>query len=187
MRVDVTELPGVVSIIPDVRADSRGSFHEAWQLRRYADAGLPTHWVQDNVSRSARGVLRGLHFQHPYGQGKLVSVLEGEILDVALDVRRGSPTFGRAAVARLSEENARQVYVPPGCAHGFLVLSDAAIVHYKCTEYYRGECERILVWNDPSLAIQWPIDSPILSAKDAAGRRLSQLGHDELPTYDSQG
>ena len=184
MRADVTALPGVLLLSPVVRGDGRGSFHEMWQLARYHEAGMPDRWVQDNVSRSTRGVLRGLHFQHPRAQGKLVSVLMGEIVDVAVDIRVGSPTFGQSVAEVLSATNARQLYVPPGFAHGFAVLSDAAVVHYKCTEFYAPESERTVVWNDSSLRIDWGVTDPILSHKDAAAPRLLDFGRDELPRYE---
>jgi dTDP-4-dehydrorhamnose 3,5-epimerase len=183
MKVETTDLPGVIVLTPVVRSDARGSFHESWQLARYADAGLPATWVQDNVSRSRRGVLRGLHFQHPDAQGKLVSVLAGEILDVAVDIRRGSPDFGRGTSVTLSSENHRQLYVPPGFAHGFLVLSDEATVHYKCTEYYRPDQEQSLAWNDPRIRLGWPASDPILSPKDAAARRLDEFPEHALPAF----
>ena len=183
MKVEPTALPGVLLVTPVVRGDGRGSFHESWQLERYAGSGMPDRWVQDNVSHSVRGVLRGLHFQHPDDQGKLVSVLAGEVLDVAVDVRRGSGHFGHAVRVSLSRANGRQLYVPAGFAHGFVVVSDMATVHYKCTEYYRPASERILLWNDPALALEWPITEPILSPKDAAGRRLHEFGPDELPVF----
>lgn len=183
MNVEATVLPGVTIVSPVVRGDARGSFHESWHLARYVEAGLPDRWVQDNVSHSRRGVLRGLHFQHPEAQGKLVSALSGEILDVVVDIRRHSPTFARSVSVLLSSETRRQLYVPPGFAHGFLVLSDEATVHYKCTEYYRPEHEQVLAWNDPALQLAWPIDEPIVSAKDGAGRRLAEFPERALPVW----
>ena len=183
MKVESTALPGVLIVTPVVRGDARGAFHESWQLARYAEAGLPTRWVQDNVSRSRRGVLRGLHFQHPEGQGKLLSVLAGEILDVAVDIRRGSPHFGRGVSVALSGVDGRQLYVPPGFAHGFLVLSSEAIVHYKCTEYYQPELESVLAWNDPANHVDWPVSDPILSPKDAVARRLDEFPEGALPAF----
>lgn len=185
MKVERLELPDVILVTPIVRGDARGAFHEAWQLARYRDAGLPDHWVQDNVSRSCRNVLRGLHFQHPRAQGKLVSVLMGEIFDVAADVRRGSPTFGRSVSVVLSATSAQQLFVPPGFAHGFVVTSDEAVVNYKCTELYFPDSERTIAWNDPALAIDWPVISPILSVRDAAATRLEDLERDELPVYEA--
>lgn len=187
MNVDRTAIPEVLVLTPVMREDPRGSFHESWQEARYAEAGLPSGWVQDNVSRSGRAVLRGLHFQHPRGQGKLICVLAGEVLDVAVDVRRGSPTFGRSVSMSLSSENHRQMYVPAGFAHGFLVVSDRAVVHYKCTEYYRPESEHVLAWNDPALQLSWPVADPIMSAKDAEGRRLAEFDDAELPPFVAPG
>lgn len=183
MKVEPTTLPEVLCITPIIRGDARGVFHESWQLERYAEAGLPRHWVQDNVSCSVRGVLRGLHFQQPSPQGKLVSALRGEILDVAVDIRVGSPRFGRWAAVALSAASARQLWIPPGFAHGFVALADDVVVSYKCTEYYRPECEQTIVWDDPTIGIDWPVAAPILSAKDAAGRRLGELEPDGLPKY----
>ena len=169
MKVGTTELPGVVRIEPRVCGDSRGVFFESWSDGRYGEAGLPTVFVQDNVSDSARGTLRGLHLQHPNGQGKLVQVLAGEIFDVAVDVRIGSPNFGQWAGVTLSKANRHQLYIPAGFAHGFCVASDTATVVYKCTEYYRVEHELTLAWNDPEIGVGWPIDEPVLSEKDRAG------------------
>ncbi len=185
MKVETTGLPGVLLISPTLRTDSRGSFHEAWHATRYQDAGLPVSWAQDNVSRSGRGVLRGLHFQHPRAQGKLVSVLAGEILDVAVDIRVGSPTFGQSVAEVLDATTARQLYVPAGFAHGFAVVSDEAVVHYKCTERHAPEFEHIIAWNDRSLGIDWRVDRPILSTKDSDARSLSDFSTDELPRYES--
>jgi dTDP-4-dehydrorhamnose 3,5-epimerase len=186
VKVEPTSLPEVLVISPVVRADARGRFHESWQLERYAEAGLPARWVQDNVSVSRRDVLRGLHFQHPSAQGKLVAVLRGEILDVAVDIRVGSPRFGRSVTVALSATDARQLWVPEGFAHGFLALTDDAVVSYKCTEYYRPEEERTVAWDDPALGIEWPSARPLLSAKDAAGRRLADFDRGELPAYRPQ-
>lgn len=183
MKVEATTLPEVLCITPVLRADARGVFRESWHLERYAEAGLPTRWVQDNVSTSRRGVLRGLHFQHPDPQGKLVSVLHGEILDVAVDVRVGSPRFGRWASVALSAANGRQLWIPAGFAHGFAALSDEAVVSYKCTEYYRPEGDRTIVWNDPAIGVEWPHGEPLLSAKDAAARPLAGYSPAELPAY----
>ncbi|HET7187966.1 MAG TPA: dTDP-4-dehydrorhamnose 3,5-epimerase [Gemmatimonadaceae bacterium] len=185
MRIVPLALPEVRLIVPTVRGDDRGAFHEAWHERRYHEAGLPERWVQDNVSRSRRAVLRGLHFQHPNDQAKLVSVLFGEILDVAVDIRRDSPTFGRAVSATLTAAGAEQLFVPAGFAHGFVVTSEEAVVMYKCTAYYAPECERAIMWNDPALAIEWPVATPILSERDARARRLADLAEHELPPFPS--
>jgi dTDP-4-dehydrorhamnose 3,5-epimerase len=184
VRVEKTSLPGVLVITPVVHADARGSFREMWQRQRYEDAGLPACWVQDNVSLSRRDVLRGLHFQQPMPQGKLVTALRGEILDVAVDVRRASPNFGRHVAVRLSSDNARQLWIPEGFAHGFAVLSDEALVHYKVTTPYLAAGDRAVAWNDPDIGIDWPVSQPIMSAKDAGARRLSDFAPNELPSYE---
>lgn len=181
--VTATPLPGVVLIEPKVYGDPRGYFLECWNRVRYAEAGLPTTFVQDNLSLSRRGVVRGLHYQHPAGQGKLVSVLQGEVFDVAVDLRVGSPSFGRWFGTVLSETNHRQVYIPPGFGHGFAVVSESALFFYKCTEFYRPEDEGSVLWNDPDLRIDWPIESAELSAKDAAAPRLKDIEPSRLPRY----
>ncbi len=174
MKVLDTTLPDVKLIEPDVFGDARGFFYEGWNRARYAELGLDFNVVQTNMSRSARGVLRGLHYQWPNPQGKLVSVLEGEVYDVAVDIRRGSPTFGQWTAAVLSAENKRMLWVPPGFAHGFCVTSASADFLYKTTDYWHAEHERTLLWNDPALAIAWPLaGAPVLAAKDAAGSPLA--------------
>ncbi len=172
MRVIPTELPEVLLIEPRVHGDSRGFFYEGFQSARYAEAGIQGPFVQDNHSRSIRGTLRGLHFQEPRAQGKLVQVLRGTVYDVAVDIRRGSPRFGRWVALELSEAEPRQVWIPPGFAHGFCVLSDSADFFYKCTEFYVPEAERSIAWNDPRLGIPWPAKEPLLSAKDRAAPTL---------------
>ena len=174
------ELAGLLIIEPKVLGDSRGFFMETWNRRRYAEAGLALDFVQDNLSFSRRGTLRGLHFQNPAPQGKLVSVLQGEVFDVAVDIRRSSPTFGRSHGVNLSGENKRQFFVPPGFAHGFLVLSETAMFHYKCTDFYSQKHEWAIRWNDPDLAIQWPVQAPLLSEKDAQAPRLRDLPRERL-------
>ena len=149
-----TELPGVLIVAPVRFHDSRGVFFESWNLRRYAAAGIPEKFVQDNVSQSSRGTLRGLHFQNPKAQGKLVSVLFGEIYDVVVDIRRGSPTFGKWTAVTLDAENGKQLYVPEGFAHGFCVTSDSAVFTYKCTDFYAPDCEHTILWNDPEINIR---------------------------------
>jgi dTDP-4-dehydrorhamnose 3,5-epimerase len=183
MNVAATALPGVLIVEPRVFGDARGFFFESWNQQRYAAAGIGEAFVQDNVSRSARGVLRGLHLQQPGAQGKLVGVLEGEVFDVAVDVRRGSPHFGLAVAVRLSATDHRQLYVPAGFAHGFQVLSESALFAYKCTEYYRPEDEISILWNDPELAIDWPLADPVLSEKDRRGCLLRELAPDRQPEY----
>lgn len=183
MRVIPTVLDGVVLIEPQVFADERGFFLESWHEAKYAAANLPMRFVQDNVSRSERGILRGLHVQEPFAQGKLVQVLDGEVFDVAVDIRAGSPTFGRWTAEYLSASNHRQIYIPPGFAHGFCVTSDSAIFAYKCTDFYHPETEFSIAWDDPDLNIAWPITSPIVSKKDAAASRLRDIGRDRLPAW----
>jgi dTDP-4-dehydrorhamnose 3,5-epimerase len=183
MKVTPTTLLDVLLVEPKVFGDTRGYFFESYNARRYAEAGIAATFVQDNVSLSQRGVLRGLHFQHPYGQGKLVGVLKGEVFDVAVDVRRGSPTFGRWVGECLSAENMRQLYLPPGFAHGFLVTSDEALFAYKCTEYYHPEAERSIRWDDARIAIDWPVDGPVVSAKDHVAVTLDAMPAEFLPAF----
>jgi dTDP-4-dehydrorhamnose 3,5-epimerase len=181
-RID-TNLEGVWIFEPKVFGDARGFFMETWNQARYAEAGLDVNFVQDNVSRSSQGVLRGLHFQNPNGQGKLVQILEGEVVDVAVDIRVGSPTFGQSAAVILSDTNFRQFYIPPGFAHGFCVLSETAIFAYKCTDFYNPSTEGGVLWNDPDLDIRWTIENPLLSEKDKANPRLKDIPPDKLPRY----
>src|SRR5437868_2793281 len=171
MQITQTQIPDVLIIEPKMFGDQRGFFLETFQAERYAAAGMRQPFLQDNLSRSARGVLRGLHLQNPKSQGKLVTVLQGRVLDVAVDVRVGSPTFGQHASVELTGENRRQFWVPRGFAHGFVVLSETADFFYKCDQFYSPENETVILWNDPDLAIDWEIDAPTLSARDAAGRR----------------
>jgi len=173
MKVTPTRLPDVLLIEPKVFGDARGFFFESWNEREFEQAGIRARFVQDNHSRSGEGVLRGLHYQLQRPQGKLVRVTTGEIFDVAVDIRRGSPTFGRWEGARLSSESKNMLWIPVGFAHGFFVLSDFAEVIYKTTDFYAPEHERCILWNDPQLGIEWPVSgAPLLSAKDAAGVRL---------------
>lgn len=177
MRFEPTAIPGVIRVEPRVLRDTRGFFLESYHVQRFADAGIGARFVQDNHSYSARGTLRGLHMQREFAQGKLVKCIAGEIFDVAVDVRRGSPTFGRWVGETLSAENFRQLWIPPGFLHAFCVVSETAQVEYKCTELYHPEDEVGVIWNDPDLGIVWPIAAPVLSAKDAA---LPQLREVEL-------
>lgn len=174
LDVRETSLPGVLLIAPRVFRDARGSFWEGFQAERYAAAGLPGPFVQDNFSRSTRGVLRGLHFQDPHPQGKLASVLEGAVWDVAVDARPDSPRFGQSFGIELSAANGLQLWIPPGFAHGFQVISAEALFAYKCTERYVPEADGGIRWNDPHLAISWPLAHPVLSAKDAALPTLAE-------------
>ncbi len=180
MRVVEAELPGVYIVEPTVFGDARGYFLESWSEKRYREAGIDTTFVQDNLSFSTRGVLRGLHYQKPHEQGKLVSVLLGEVFDVVVDIRVSSPTFGRWMGAVLSAENRRQLYAPPGFAHGFVVTSETALFSYKCTDYYSPADEGSVRWNDPDIGIQWPVSSPTLSPKDGAAPLLRDIPEERL-------
>jgi dTDP-4-dehydrorhamnose 3,5-epimerase len=174
MRVEPTALPDVVLIEPTVFEDTRGFFFESFNRRAFLDAGIDAEFVQDNHSRSRRGVLRGLHYQIEHAQGKLVRVVAGEVFDVAVDLRRSSPAFGRHVALNLSAANRRMLFIPPGFAHGFLVVSDAAEFLYKTTDYWYPEHERTLLWNDRALGIAWPAGiEPIFAPKDAAGTPLA--------------
>ncbi|GAP05404.1 MAG TPA: dTDP-4-dehydrorhamnose 3,5-epimerase [Anaerolinea thermolimosa] len=175
MEIQPTALPDVWIIVPQLFGDHRGFFMETYHAKRYAEAGIAATFVQDNHSGSRRGILRGLHYQIRHAQGKLVRAVVGSIFDVVVDLRRSSPTFGRWVGMELSAENHRQLWVPPGFAHGFYVLSDWAEVFYKATDFYAPEWERTLLWNDPALQIAWPIptgEDPVLSEKDRQGKRL---------------
>ena len=181
MRVTTTDIPDVLIIDPNVFGDQRGFFLETYRATRYAECGISRHFVQDNMSRSACGVLRGLHLQNPMTQGKLVSVMRGRVLDVAVDVRIGSPHFGRHVAVELNDNNRRQLWVPRGFAHGFAVLSDTADFFYKCDEFYSPTDEIVVRWNDPAIGIEWSIDNPSLSGRDAAAPLLSEVKN--LPIY----
>lgn len=182
MKVIPTDIPGVLIIEPKVNGDDRGFFLESFQAERYASSGIRGPFVQDNLSRSAFGVVRGLHLQNPKAQGKLVTVLRGRVRDVAVDVRTGSPTFGRHVAVELSESNRRQFWVPRGFAHGFAVLSESADFFYKCDELYSPADEISIRWNDPAIGIDWGIDSPILSERDAVAPLLAEASA-RLPAY----
>jgi dTDP-4-dehydrorhamnose 3,5-epimerase len=179
-----TKLPGVIILEPRVFRDVRGYFLETWNQSVYEAVGISAPFVQDNLSFSTRGVLRGLHYQHPSAQGKLVSVVHGEVFDVAVDIRLGSPTFGQWVGVTLSSDNFRQCYVPPGFAHGFQVMSESATFSYKCTARYEPRHEGTIRWNDPDLAIDWPIRSPVLSTKDADAHGLREVAPERLPQFD---
>jgi len=183
MIVTPGHIPGLLVVEGRAARDDRGYFAELWQRDRYAGAGMPGTFVQDNVSLSGCGVLRGLHLQHPEGQGKLVSTPLGSVFDVAVDVRVGSPTFGQWEAYELSDANHRQVFIPEGVAHGFLVLSEAAVITYKCTAGYAPQAELSVLWSDPDLAIGWPQAPRLVSAKDAAAPRLCQIPGERLPHY----
>jgi len=174
MKIEATSLPGVLLLTPAIYRDDRGAFSETFNLRHMIEAGLPTNWVQDNFSISKRNVLRGIHYQIVQPQGKLVRVTHGAVFDVAVDLRRRSPTFGRHMAVELSGENAKMLWIPEGFGHAFLVLSEVAGFAYKVTDYYSPEGERTIVWNDPDLAIPWPVveGGPIVSEKDRRGSKL---------------
>ena len=181
MNVVQTALPEVLIFEPKVFGDQRGFFVETYQFQRYAEHGVTHPFVQDNMSRSGYGVLRGLHLQNPNTQGKLVTALRGRVLDVAVDVRVGSPNFGKHVAVELSEENRRQLWVPRGFAHGFAVLSESADFFYKCDDLYSPKDEVSILWNDPAIGIDWGVEKPSLSAKDADARPLAETKN--LPAY----
>lgn len=183
MKVIETKLQGCVVIEPAVFGDERGFFFETWNAARYGELGLPSKFVQGNVSSSSKGVLRGLHYQWPHPQGKLVSVLEGEVYDVAVDIRRGSPTFGQWEAVVLSAENKRQFWIPEGFAHGFAVLSDRALFSYLCTDVYHPEYDANVRWDDADIGIDWPISAPQLSGKDAKAPLLKDIAQERLPDF----
>lgn len=183
MKIIGTDLPGCVVIEPQVFGDARGFFFESFNSDKLAAHGLELRFAQGNVSSSSRGVLRGLHYQWPNPQGKYVSVIEGEVWDVAVDIRRGSPTFGKWTAVVLSGENRRHFWIPEGFAHGFVVLSERAVFTYLCTAVYDAKADAGIRWDDPTLAIDWPVGSPQLSEKDARAPYLADVADDRLPTY----
>lgn len=184
MKVKTFDIPGLLLIEPRRFGDARGWFAEVWQQRRYEEAGVTVAFVQDNLARSAKGILRGLHAQEPHAQGKLVQVFDGAVYDVAVDLRRGSPTFGRWEGVTLDAENGTQFYVPPGFFHGYYVLSDFALFGYKTTDVYSPEDELAVRWDDPDLAIDWPLDgAPTLSEKDREAPLLREIAEDRLTPF----
>ena len=183
MKVTETSLPGCVVIEPRVFSDDRGFFFEMWSADGYSKHGLSKRFVQSNVSSSSKGVLRGLHYQWPNPQGKLVSVLEGEIYDVVVDIRRGSPHFGQWAAVVLSADNKKQFWIPEGFAHGFAVLSERATITYLCTVPYNSAADASVRWNDAKIAVDWPVADPLLSHKDAMAPFLEQIAEERLPVY----
>lgn len=187
MKCMATALPGVLVFEPERFSDSRGFFMELWHAKRYADFGLPEVFVQDNLSYSVKGTLRGLHYQNPWAQGKLVQVIRGEVYDVAVDIRRGSPTWGRWVGVTLSADNGRQLYIPEGFAHGFCVTSERALFSYKCTNSYVPQADGGIAWDDPDLAIDWPVKRPVVSEKDARHPRLRDMLPERLPLYGRRG
>lgn len=180
MRVISTSLEGVLIVEPKVFDDSRGYFMEVYHRERYRSEGIDAEFVQDNLSFSLKNTLRGLHYQLPHAQAKLIQVLTGEIFDVAVDIRRGSPTFGRWLGVRLSRENNHQIFIPAGFAHGFCVLSESAHVAYKCSDFYSSADEKGILWSDPDIGIEWPIHSPVLSEKDGKYPLLSEISLNNL-------
>lgn len=182
MKVIETKIPGVLIIEPNVFKDDRGFFMETWQQQRYADVGINADFMQENLSFSSRGVVRGLHYQHPHAQGKLVSVIHGDVFDVAVDIRRDSATFGQWVGVSLSGDNHRQFWVPPGFAHGFCVLSETAYFTYKCTDIYTPQAEGGIAWNDPDIGIEWPVRAALLSDKDRQYPRLRDIDVTRLPS-----
>lgn len=183
MKVIEAELPGCLIFEPRVFGDDRGFFYESFNADKLAPQGLDLVWKQGNVSSSTHGVLRGLHYQWPKPQGKLVSVVQGEVWDVAVDIRRGSPNFGKWTAVGLSAENKRHFWIPEGFAHGFVVLSEQAVFTYLCTETYDATADANIAWNDPTLAIDWPVSSPSLSPKDAVAPFLADIPEDRLPIF----
>lgn len=183
MAKEPKQMPDIIIVEPKIFGDDRGFFFESYQADRYAALGIPKTFIQDNASRSAKNVLRGLHYQSNDMQGKLIYVTSGKIFDVAVDIRLGSPTFGNWAGLFLDDINHKQAYIPPGFAHGFCVLSDHADFCYKCTNYYDAPSEITIQWNDPAIGLQWPIDKPILSEKDKRGVLLNEISVDQLPKY----
>jgi dTDP-4-dehydrorhamnose 3,5-epimerase len=183
MKVSRTSLDGVLSVEPNVFKDQRGFFMETYHQRRYSDCGIESVFVQDNVSYSVRGTLRGLHYQLPQAQAKLVQVIQGEIFDVALDIRRGSPTFGQWTGVHLSGENGHQLFIPEGFAHGFCVLSETAHVLYKCTNFYAPDAEGGILWSDPAVGIDWSVTDPLISLRDSQFPCLRDVSPERLPVY----
>jgi dTDP-4-dehydrorhamnose 3,5-epimerase len=184
MKILPSSLPEILIIEPSVFQDERGFFMETYQQRRYTEAGIQRVFVQDNLSRSVHGTLRGLHYQVKHAQAKLIQVIRGAIFDVAVDIRRGSPYFGQWEGVDLSDENRRQLFLPEGFAHGFCVLSESAYVFYKCTDFYAAEDEGGILWADPDLAIKWPISEPLLSEKDSQLPCLADIPPERLPVYE---
>jgi dTDP-4-dehydrorhamnose 3,5-epimerase len=185
MKTIPTSLPDVFVVEPQVFKDARGYFYESFHQAKYAKLGIHVGFVQTNVSRSAKGVLRGLHYQWPHPQGKLVSVLEGDVYDVAVDIRRGSPTFGQWTGVMLTAENNRHLWIPPGFAHGFCVLSEYATFTYQCTTLYDPVADAAISWNDAAIGIDWPVSEPLISDKDAKAPLLADVPADRLPTFET--
>jgi len=183
MNVISTSLDPVKIVEPQMFKDERGAFLETYQQKRYKEAGIDIEFVQDNVSFSSQGTLRGLHYQFPHMQAKLVQVLKGEVFDVAVDIRKGSPTFGEWVGALLSQENGRQLFIPEGFAHGFYVVSESALFMYKCSDFYAPDCEGGVLWSDSEIGIDWPSQEPLLSSKDKNYPPLKEIAPERLPEY----
>lgn len=183
MKKIETAIEGVIILEPTVFKDERGFFFESYHQEKFSELGIPGHFVQDNHSKSVKGTLRGLHYQIRRPQAKLCRVIYGEVLDVAVDIRRGSPTFGKFVSTILSAENMQQIYIPVGFAHGYLVLSETAEFLYKCSNFYDSDSERGVLWNDPAIGINWNVDKPTLSAKDEKHLPLSKIPVNDLPVY----
>lgn len=183
MKIHETSLPSVLLLEPQVFGDARGFFYESYNQARFREAGISATFVQTNFSRSVKGTLRGLHYQWPHAQGKLVSVVEGEVFDVAVDIRRDSPTFGKWAGVMLNAENKRHLWIPEGFAHGFCVVSDHAIFTYQCSAFYNREADAGIRWNDPDIGIDWPVTQPLLSDKDMKAPLLKDVLPERLPEY----
>ena len=184
MKIIQTDLDGVVTIEPELFKDGRGWFMETYSHRRYSEYGIVESFVQDNISFSQKGVLRGLHFQYPQPQGKLIQVLSGEVMDVVVDIRVGSPTYGQWLGEILSEANHRQMYVPPGLAHGYYTTSETALFSYKCSDFYNPATEHGIIWNDPDIGIEWPTAEPVLSPKDGVYPVLKDLRPENMPQFE---
>lgn len=183
MKINQTNLPGTLIIEPHIFSDDRGFFFESYHRERYSHLGVKNEFLQDNLSYSVKNTLRGLHYQQPHAQAKLVQVLSGEVFDVAVDIRAGSPTFGQWEGVILSSENKKQFFIPKGFAHGFCVLSDTAIFSYKCDDFYAPDCEGGILWSDPDLGIDWPVKAPLLSDKDGRFTCLKDIPQDQLPVF----
>ena len=186
MKLLPTAIPEVIEIEPDIYLDRRGFLMETYQKQRYEDCGIVTGFVQDNLSYSVRGTLRGLHYQNPHCQAKLVQVLKGEIFDAVVDIRQGSPYFGRWVGVQLSEKDKHQLFIPEGFAHGFCALSKTALVHYKCSDIYAPECEGGILWSDPALNIRWPVKNPVISDKDSRYPLLRDIPIERLPAFEEK-
>jgi dTDP-4-dehydrorhamnose 3,5-epimerase len=186
MKIITTAIEGILIIEPNIFMDRRGFFLETYNQKRYNAAGIITTFVQDNLSYSLKNTLRGLHFQIKHPQAKLIQVISGEIFDVAVDLRSGSATFGKWTGIHLSDENRRQVFIPEGFAHGFCVLSESALFHYKCSDFYAPDDEGGIIWSDPDIGIEWPVENPIVSEKDNQYQKLSDLTAEQLPSFNNK-